>query len=114
MTEYFNSKYAGNIEKLRRPNYLQWANRMRAYFPATGCLQIVLGEEACPPVGNVGNAQQIWLEKDGKAHCALLGSCTAPMAIHIENLRSSSDMWGALAGIANSADTSTGRSLLYR
>ena len=58
MTEYFNSKYTGNI-KLGRLNYLQWANRMQAYLVATGCLQIVLGEEACPPVGNVGNAQQI-------------------------------------------------------
>ena len=117
MTEYFNSKYVGNIEKLGRLNYLQWSNRMRAYFVATGCSCIVLSEEACPPAGGSGraaDAYQTWLEKDGKAQCALLGSCTPPMAIHIENLRTSSDMWKALAGVANSAETETGRSLLYR
>ena len=115
MAEYFDSKYAGKIEKLGRLNYLQWANRMQAYFVATGCLRIVLGEEACPPAGGSGRAAdtyQTCREKDGKARCALPGSCTSPMAIRIEDLRSSSDMWRALAGVANSTKTETSRSLI--
>ena len=37
------------------------------------------------------------------------------MAIHIENLTTSSDMWKAVAGAAaNSTETETGRSLLYQ
>ena len=36
------------------------------------------------------------------------------MAIHIESSTSSADMWKVLAGIANSADTETGRDLLFR
>ena len=89
---------------------------MRAYFVATGCLRIVLGEDVCPPDTGTwnGRAYQTWLEKDGKAQCALLGSCTPPTALHIENLRTSSDMRKALAGVANSAETETGRSLLHR
>ena len=117
MTEYFSSKYAGNIEELGRLNYLQWANSCGPTLSPPGCLRIVLGEEICPPAGGNGrtaDAYQTWLEKDGEAQCALLGSCTQPMAIHIENLRSSSDMWKALAGVPSSAETETGRSLLYR
>ena len=36
------------------------------------------------------------------------------MAIHIESSTSSADMWKVLASIANSADTKTGRDLLFR
>ena len=65
MTGYFKSKCAGKLEWL---NYVQWANRMRAHFIATGRLRIVLGEEVCPPDadGN-GRTYKTWLEKDGKA-----------------------------------------------
>ena len=117
MTEYFNSKHAGKIEKLGRLNSQQWANRMRAYLVATGPLQIVLGDETRPPPGDsraANNAYQTWLQKEGQAQCALLGSCTPTTAIHIENLRSPMDMWRALAGVANSAETEIERSLLYR
>ena len=38
MTEYSNPEYAGKLEKLGRPNYLQWAYCMQACFVATGCL----------------------------------------------------------------------------
>ena len=44
----------------------------------------------------------------------LLGACSQEMAIHIESSSSSADMWKILAGIANSADTETGRDLLFR
>ena len=44
----------------------------------------------------------------------LLGACSQEMAIHIEGSTSSADMWKVLTGIANSADTETGRDLLFR
>ena len=44
----------------------------------------------------------------------LQGACSQEIAIHIESSTSSADMWKVLAGIANSADTETGRDLLFR
>ena len=44
----------------------------------------------------------------------LLGACPQEMAIHIEGSKSPEDMWRILAGTANSADTETGRDLLFR
>ena len=110
-TEYFESKICGKIEKLNQLNYLRWVTRMRHHFTATQCLPIVLGEEPCP---SDQDAHQLWIEKDGRAMGALLGACSQEMAIPIESSSSSADMWKILAGIANSADTETGRDLLFR
>ena len=44
----------------------------------------------------------------------LLGAWTQEIAMHIESSKSSADMWKILSGIANSADTKTGRDLLFR
>ena len=115
--EYYESKICGKIEKLNQLNYLRWVTRMRHHFTATQCLSIVLGEEPCPALQD--NAQttaayQSWIEKDGRAMGTLLGACTQEMAIHIESSTSSADMWKILAGVANSADTETGRDLLFR
>ena len=120
--EYYESKICGKIEKLNQLNYLRWVTRMRHHFTATQCLSIVLDEEPCPPLtqtpgqndAQTTEAHQSWIEKDGRAMGTLLGACSQEMAIHIESSTSSADMWKVLAGIANSADTETGRDLLFR
>ena len=122
--EYYDSKICGKIEKLNQLNYLRWVTRMRHHFTATQCLSIVLGEEPCPPLAQpeapgqndvqTTEAHQSWIEKDGRAMGTLLGACSQEIAIHIESSTSSADMWKVLAGIANSADTETGRDLLFR
>ena len=117
-TEYYESKVCGKIEKLNQLNYLRWATRMRHLFTGTKCLPIVLGEEQCPPIdhNDVQSTRiyQSWIEKDRHVTGTPLGFCTQEMAIHIESSKSSADMWKILAGIANSADTETGRDLLFR
>ena len=110
-TEYFESKICGKIEELNQLNYLRWVTCMHHHFTATQCLPIVLSKEPCP---SDQDAHQLWIEKDGRAMGTLLGTCSQEMAIHIESSSSSADMWKILAGIANSADTETGRDLLFR
>ena len=114
--EYYKSKICGKIEKLNQLNYLRWVTRIRHHFTATQCLSIVLGEEPCPPLNDAQTteAHQSWIEKDRRARGTLLGACSQEMAIHIESSTSSAEMWKVLAGIANSADTETGRDLLFR
>ena len=112
-TEYYESKICGKIEKLNQLNYLRWVTRMCHHLTATQCLSIVLGEEPCPDNART-TAYRSWIEKDGRAMGTLLGACSQEIAIHIEGSTSSADMWKVLAGIANSADTETGRDLLFR
>lgn len=117
MAEYYESKICGKIEKLNQLNYHRWVTRIRHHFTATQCLPIVLGDEPCPPPGNTTQSKKLhrtWIENDGRAMGTLLGACTQDIAIHIESSTSSADMWRILAGIANSADTETGRGLLFR
>ena len=111
-TEYYESKVCGKIEKLSQLNYIRWVTRMRHHFTATQNLSIVLGEKPCPPSDQ--EEYESWVVKDGRAMGTLLGACSQEMAIHIESSTSSADMWKTLASIANSADTETGRDLLFR
>ena len=112
-TEYYESKVCGKIEKLNQLNYIRWVTRMRHHFTATQALSIVLGEKPCPDSLEKENYES-WVEKDGRAMGTLLGACSQEMAIHIESATSSADMGKTLASIANSADTETGRDLLFR
>ena len=115
MTEYFNSKYAENIEKLGRLNYLQWANRMRAYLSP---LDVCASSSAKKYVLQLAEtAAHIKPSSRKTGRHSVLSSARAPHpwpAIHAENLGTSSDMWKALAGVSNSTGAGTGRSLLYR
>ena len=118
MTDTFNSKFCGAIQKLNSLNYLQWSSSMTQHFASTEIHDIVQGQRKCPTASNTGkgssasskeNEISTWKRDDSRAKGALLGACTPAMRAHIESAETSAEMWTILSKCANSADTIKGR-----
>jgi hypothetical protein len=101
------------IPKLTSTNYLQWSSSMMDHFGACKIASIVLGEKRCPGVNDFdANEIEEWEANDSKARGAIKGACTPAMRTHIGKTATSAEMWTILAGHANSASSSKGRSTL--
>ena len=109
MTDTFNSKFCGTIQKLSTLNCLQWSSSMIQHFASTEINVIVQGQRSCPPAGSEEREISSWKRDDSRAKGALLGACTPAMRAHIESVETSAEMWIILSKCANSADTIKGR-----
>ena len=109
MTDTFNSKFCGTIQKLNSLNYLQWSSSMIQHFASTEINDIVQGQRSCPPAGSEEREISSWKRDNSRAKGALLGACTPAMRAHIESVETSAEMWTILSKCANSADTIKGR-----
>lgn len=107
----FRSKHCGDIPKLNSTNYLQWSSSMTDHFGACDNIDIVFGARPCPPANRTADVRA-WKIQDSQARGAIKGACTNAMRTHIEQTRTSAEMWTILAGHANSASSVKGRTLL--
>ena len=80
MTDTFNSKFCGAIQKLNSLNHLQWSSSMTQHFASTEINDIVQGQRSCPPAGSEEREISSWKRDDSRAKGALLGACTPAVA----------------------------------